>query len=1258
MFNIKYLIIVAVCCSSFMGMAQNLDPLVCYQIKAANGKVLANQESTSTGIIITETINTNRVGQYWNIDYIDGSNIYILNRISSLCFDNGGAAAGKKLYQWNIGIYNGNQMLTLTPIAGKTNTYNIAAKSDLTKSFKLDAVGTISFATTNGTDVNQQFEFVATTKVLPGFERTDWQDETFFQENKEPGHTTFVPYPSTESLIADSFFVKPWSTPNSSRYMLLNGTWKFNWVKQPSERPLTFFDKTFDDSAWKTIPVPSNWEMQGYGTPIYTNFTYPFANTPPFIRPLPGATSAVEPNPVGSYRRTFELPTDWSGKEVFLHFDGALSAIYVWVNGQKVGFSEGANNDAEFNITKYVSTGQNLVAVQVFRWCAGSYLEDQDMMRLSGIHRDVYLYASPKQRIQNFVTKTSFNADLSVATFTLNTSIQNKATGNAAVKLEAKILAPDGSLFAALPAQLLSALLPNQQDTVTAVKDLPNPQLWSAETPTLYSLILSLKDANGTELEALSSKIGFRKIEIKNAKVYVNNKQVLFKGVNRHDVHPQLGRAVDVVSMITDITMMKQNNINTIRTSHYPNQSKMYAMYDYFGLYVMDEADIECHGNRGISNKPSWIPAFVDRMERMVLRDRNHPSVTFWSMGNESGAGENFVNVYAAARKLDDRIIHYEGKNAIADIESVMYPGIPWVFDYGNNNDTKPFFLCEYAHAMGNAIGNLKEYWDGFEASKRIIGGCIWDWIDKGMNKPGRPTNEYYTGDDFGTPTDGGFLNNGIIGPDRKPTAKLAEVKKVYQYIKFAGFVPTSRRFVLRNNYNFIDLNKFNFSWELLENGARIAQGTFADMNVAAGMEKYLTVDYDPGLIQANKEYFLNVTATLKNDELWAKAGHVMAAEQFVVSARTTFSAVDLTKINSTLSVNATTSDIAISGADFSIKFNTTSGVMTSLVYNSNELIYSNKGFEMNHYRFMENDAFKTTGISFTNAQGSVTYSLAADNKSVTVITKRSALIESSTYPHTITYTVYANGVIDVKTDFTLNGQLRRIGLAASINGDLENVSWYGRGPQENYVDRNSGAFFGQYSSTVSGMEEHYIKPQSMGNRDEIRWITLINNAGKGLKITSKNRLSFSALHHTDKTLMQTAHDFQLPGLRTPETTLILDCMQKGLGNATCGPGPLDKYLTPSTGVQSYEFRMEPFSVDNKTNVLESMKIKDTIYVTNHRIFISGGKENQKISIFDMKGRCLFTDIYHSENSNYPFTLTSGTYLLVFGNKKIKFVNE
>jgi len=1241
----------------FITSSQVFKPTVCYNIKAANGKVLANQESIYTGLIVTETINTNRLGQYWNIDYIDGRNIYILNHISSLCFDNGGAAAGKKLSQWHIGIYNSNQMLTLTPIAGKANTYSIAAKSDLTKSFTLDATGTISFATTNVSDVNQQFEFVATTKVLPGFERTDWQDETFFQENKEPGHTTFVPYPTTESLMADSFFVKPWSTPNSSRYMLLNGTWKFNWVKQPSERPLTFFEKTFDDSAWKTIPVPSNWEMHGYGTPIYTNFNYPFANTPPYIRSLPGATSAVEPNPVGSYRRMFELPADWNNKEVFLHFDGAYSAMYVWINGQKVGYSQGANNDAEFNITKYVTAGQNLVAVQVFRWCDGSYLEDQDMMRLSGIHRDVYLYAAPKQRIQDFVTKTSFNADLSVATFSLSTSVQNKDVNTADVKLEAKILAPDGSLFAALPTQQLSELLQNQQDTLSETLVLPKPQLWSAETPTLYSLILSLKDANGAELEAISSKIGFRKIEIRNAKVYVNNKQVIFKGVNRHDTHPQLGRAVDVTSMITDITLMKQNNINTIRTSHYPNQSKMYAMYDYYGLYVMDEADIECHGNWGISNRPTWIPAFVDRMERMVLRDRNHASVIFWSMGNECGAGENFVNVYAAARKLDDRIIHYEGKNAVADIESVMYPGIPWVHDYGNNSDTKPFFLCEYAHAMGNAIGNLKEYWDGFETSKRIIGGCIWDWVDQGINKPGRPANEYYYGNDFGTPTDGGFCNNGIIGPDRKPTAKLAEVKKVYQYIKFAGFVPATRRFVLRNNYNFIDLNKFNFSWELLENGARIAQGTFTDMNVAAGMEKYLTVDYNPALIQANKEYFLNVTASLKNDETWAKAGHVMAAEQFLVAASPAVPAVDTAKINNTLSVNATASDIAISGADFSVKFNPTSGVMTSLVYNSNELIYSNKGFEMNHYRFIENDAFKNYGITFSNIPGGVSYAVAADNKSVTVTTKRSALIESASYPHTITYTIYANGTIDVKADFTLAGQLRRIGLAASINGNLENVSWYGRGPQENYVDRNTGAFFGQYSSTVSGMEEHYTKPQSMGNRDEIRWVTLTDSNGKGMKITSKNRLSFSALHHTDKTLMETAHRFQLAGLRTPETTLILDCLQKGLGNASCGPGPLNKYLTPGSGVQSYEFRIEPINT-YKPNAVEFSKINDTIYVNNQTLFIRGAGENQSIKIFDMEGRCLYTDNYHAEKSSYPFALKPGAYLAVCGDKKVKFITD
>ena len=574
-----------------------------------------------------------------------------------------------------------------------------------------------------------------------------WEDETRFEENKEPGHATYMPYASEKEMTADAkFYAKPWNDSHSSLQCSLNGDWAFNLVSEPSQRPVDFYKEDFDVSGWKTIPVPSNWEMQGYDHPIYANVEYPHANTPPYINPRKGFNDGGKNygiNPVGSYVRFFDLPQGWEKQRTFIHFGGIYSAALVYLNGKYVGYSQGANNVAEFDLTPYLRTGKNRLAVQVFRWSDGSYLECQDMFRMSGIFRDVYLYNVPTVSVRDHYLVAILDPAVGYKDGILNVSLtlDNRDREEGVKELIVRLLDPQGNAVTESMQQVSYRSVQTQCELNVSF-DLKNLQLWTAETPTLYTLHVVQRE-NGKEEMAFSTKYGFRDIAIKNALVYINGQRVFFKGTNRHDTHPLYGRAVPVESMLRDVLLMKQNNINTIRTSHYPNSERMYAMFDYYGLYTMDEADLEDHANQSISDMPSWIPSFVDRIDRMVLRDRNHPSVIFWSLGNEAGGGSNFQACYDAARKLDTRPIHYEGTrdgkpyggNRFSDLYSKMYPGMKWMDTYVSSFD-KPMFICEYAHAMGNAIGNLKEYWNSIENSTSTIGGAIWDWVDQAIYDP------------------------------------------------------------------------------------------------------------------------------------------------------------------------------------------------------------------------------------------------------------------------------------------------------------------------------------------------------------------------------------------------------------------------------------------------------------------------------------------------------------------------------------------
>ena len=775
------------------------DDDLTYLIRPVTGEnmVLGNNDSGENNArIVSEAFNAENRGQYWNIKTIDLYTFAVENAFYGQNFDDGGGNASiDYLLQWPAvaGIWN-NAKFRFEPVENSKGAYLIVSAAKGDKMYALRE-GRMMLVEKNAADNTAWFTFEQIEK--PKIAAPYWEDESMFAENKERAVATYMPYNNTAEMLADSaYYATPWTEPVNARYQSLNGTWKFNLVSEPSQRPLDFFEQGFNAEAWDEIPVPSNWEMHGYDKPIYNNVEYPHSNTPPFIKARPGFNDGGKNygiNPVGSYIRTFEVPENWDGRRTFIHFGGIYSAAFVWLNGEYVGYTQGANNVAEFDITNYLQKGENKLAVQVFRWSDGSYLECQDMFRMSGIFRDVYLYNVPKASVRDHYITSKLSDDRWSAEMNINIELDNRDFEPGTKTVVAAAYTPDGRFICSDSLKLNTAA---KIATVSGdIKlNISNVKLWSDEKPNLYTVRIAQLDADGNEEMAFSTKYGFRDIVIKNSIVYINGERVFFKGVNRHDTHPVYGRAVTTESMLQDVLLMKQNNINTIRTSHYPNAAKMYAMFDHYGLYCCDEADLEDHANQSISDRESWVPAFVDRINRMVLRDRNHASVVMWSLGNEAGNGNNFGACYDEAKRLDSRPVHYEGTRSagdygggrFSDFYSKMYPGQAWMNRYTNNLD-KPMFICEYAHAMGNAIGNLKEYWQKIEASNSCIGGCIWDWVDQAIYDPQEMKEGLYrihTGYDYPGPHQGNFCSNGIIPPTREESAKLKEVKAAHQFVE------------------------------------------------------------------------------------------------------------------------------------------------------------------------------------------------------------------------------------------------------------------------------------------------------------------------------------------------------------------------------------------------------------------------------------------------------------------------------------------
>lgn len=1102
---------------------------------------------------------------------------------------------------WNASYTNRNQQITFTLVDAENGLYQITCKHEKTNAtYYLTVENRKVVMSTSATAENSYFTLTEITPAeLPM--AVYWEDETIFEENKEPGHATYMPYANTETMRADKRYDTPWLDPTNARFLSLNGTWKLNYVEDTSKRPgkETFWADDADVSAWDEIEVPSCLEMNGYGEPYYVNVEYPFEDNPPYINMIDGL-----PEPVASYRRTFTLPEGWNSMRTFIHFDGIYSAAYVWVNGLYVGYTQGANNDAEFDLTDVVRSGENNVCVQVFRWSDGSYLEGQDMWHMSGIHRDVYLYATPKVHVaDHYITAAldaadNYNSGSMYVQLTLDNRDSIATTKSVAVRL----IAPDGGLVKEHTETIVFTAedVTNTVDIVFgALTDL---QLWTAETPNLYTIEVAQKDADGNEEHVFATKYGFRHIEIKNSLVYINGERILFKGANLQDTHPVTGRTVDVATMLNDIILFKQSNMNTLRTSHYPRQAKMNAMMDYYGLYCMDEADLECHKNwedhkwsGGITDAESWRAQYIDRITRMVLRDRNFPSVIFWSLGNESNGGTNFNYAYDAVRNIDDRIIHYEGATRAGttptDLYSVMYPGIAECQnDANNNNRQQPYFMCEYAHAMGNAVGNLKEYWDIIENSIYGIGGCIWDWADQSIYdyediKNGTLTvngyNKYRTGYDYPGPHQGNFVNNGLVTAERAWSPELTEVKSVYQYIKFPSFTADSKTLQIKNTYNFISLDKFYLQYTVLENGVEVENGEIDLPAAAPGTTVDVEIPYET-IAGEGSELLLNVNVCLKEETSWADADYSIAAAQYVLQERPT----QLADVENTDDVLTVTKDggYIVSNDKMVVEF-ASDGTLNRWAYNGVENIIA--GPEYENYRWVENDAPTETLSKYSAANGinskAVTYTTSADGKCVTFEVQAAGRNCS----YTFLYDIYSNGVIELHATYMPNiTNLRRIGMAMTFPKEFSHVEYYARGPWENYIDRLTGSFLGRYITTVEDMFEPYPKPQSMGNREGLRDLMLVNpETGNGIKVETEGSVAFSVLPYTDVELKNAQHTWEL---EAGDTYAHFDCLQKGIGNGSCGQdtGTLSEYQLPSSGTYSYTLRFTPMD-KNATGVEE-----------------------------------------------------------------------
>jgi beta-galactosidase len=1018
------------------------------------------------------------------------------------------------------------------------------------------------------------------------------ENEQVLGINKEPYHATLMPYANrAEALAADR--------KSSTWAKSLNGQWKFHWVQRPEQRPVDFYKPDFDVSAWKEIPVPSNMEVEGYGTPIYTNFTYPFKSDWPKVMGEPPVeyTAYKERNPVGSYRRDFEVPAGWNGRRIFLKFDGVDSAFFLWVNGEKVGYSVNSRNPAEFDISSYVKAGQkNVLAVEVYRLSSGSYMEDQDMWRLSGIFRNVTLWSAPQEHIRDFAVVTDLDSAYRDATLKVTAKVRNYSnTAEPARQLNVELVTLDKKPVNGGQATVdVPALQPGEEQVVSVSISVSNPAKWTAETPNLYTAVLTLTRNKQPE-ELLSTRVGFRKIEIKDAVFMINGVPVKLKGADRHENWPDTGHYVTEERMIRDLELLKQVNANHVRTSHYTDDPRWYELADQYGIYLVAEANVECHGDYGIlDHEPRYEKSIVDRNVANTENLKNHPSVVIWSMGNECGGGSNFVTAINTVKKIDPtRPTHYEpfggGDKLVADVESHMYTNVVDLERAANEpNRTKPFYLCEYAHAMNNSMGSVGDYNDLFDKYPKLMGGAIWEWEDQGLWNRRDPKHPFIAyGGGFGDyPNDKYFIHKGVVFSDRSPKPHYPELKRAYQWISFNAADLEHGTISIRNRYAFLNLNKFAIQWSVSEDGVEIDKGTMPALDLAPGATAEVHVPFKAIAPKPGREYFLQISFVLAKPELWAKSGYEVATAQFKLPFGKPAEALTV-KASGKVSFSEDAKQITVQGDRFSVAFDKTQGAISQITRDQMPMLVPGGGPKLHLWRAPHQkddiwayDEWVKYGV---NKLQTKVLAINAVQLAPTSVRVEAAVqlqgLNGWSATHKAVYTVNGDGSIQVKNAFAAEGAripLARIGVRLLLDKRYDRFTYLGRGPMENYSDRDRGSDVGLFTSTVREQLTPYSKPMEAGNHEDIRWAALGGNGLPGLLAVSEGKLmQAAALPYTDEQLSSVEYSVNLPP--STATVLMLATRTLGVGSSSCGPRPLEKYAVWSDPTKfSYQLRLLP----------------------------------------------------------------------------------
>jgi beta-galactosidase len=989
----------------------------------------------------------------------------------------------------------------------------------------------------------------------------EWEDPAVFSVGAERPRATFVPHAAREEALSLDRTRSPF-------FLLLNGRWRFRWVRNPFEVPRGFEQPGYDDAGWDILPVPSNWQVVGanegrpYDRPFFSNIRHPFKADPPRV--------PHDDNPVGLYRTRFDVPAGWAGRRVLVHFAGVQSAYYLWVNGARVGYREDAFTAGEFDITPHLRPGSNVLAVEVIHHSDGSYLEDQDYWRLAGIFRDVYLVAQPALRLRDFLVRTDLDAAYRDATLNLRVALENRsASPQGGHHVDARVLDTEGrEVFSA---RLASAgtIGAGQEANLEGSGTVRGPRLWSAESPALYTLLLEHRDASGVVQEAVATRIGFREVELRNGQLLVNGVAVTFKGANRHEFDPDTGRVVSRARMIEDIHLLKRHSFNAVRTSHYPNDPLWLDLCDEYGIYLVDEANVESHElwekKIYIGDDPAWTGAFVARATAMTERDKNHASVVLWSLGNETGLGRNFDAMAAAIKAIDPtRPIHYESRNppyvhslSSFDIISTMYPTVDQILDLMNRDATRPVIICEYAHAMGNGLGNFKKYWDAYDRYPRLQGGFIWDWVDQALRHPGEGGAPRWN---WVNTSDGANANDGLVNADRTPQPELQEAKRVQQPVRIEAVDAATGRVRIRNAYDFVGLAHLGLEWKLLEDGVPVQSGNLAGvLDVPAGQTREFTLPVAARRLARNSERVLEVSLKLLQDQAWAPRGHEVAWEQMPL-AGTTPGAAAAPRVRAAVPVSMRASErrVELSGPDFAVTIDADAGGLSSYRWRGAERIAA--PLVPHLWRVpTDNDEgggdrsfahrWRAAGLDRLKPVSSILRAEKLDEGRARVTVESRLRGATAAVLVTTAYEVGGDGDVRVNAVFRREGDLPplpRVGFQLQLPGEFNRAEWFGRGPHESYADRQEGARLGVHRTEVANLHFPHVMAQENGNHTGTRWLTLSDAAGRVLRISGDTSFDFTAHDYTDEALLAAKTSQRIA--RDGKVTLSLDLAQMGLG--------------------------------------------------------------------------------------------------------------